>query len=99
MARRSARSDHPLANEARDTLRRLHRHAMMRANRHDRRLVEEPDSLPRGPLPVMARAAAARTEALHLLIALAALGDDEAGRRLAPVTALHALPGTGSPGR
>ena len=96
MARRSARSDHPLASDARDTLLRLHRQATMRANRHDRRLVEEPDLLPRGPLPVMSRAAAARTEALHLLIALDALGDDEAGRPHLPIVALHAAPTTGS---
>lgn len=84
MTDRAPRSDDPLAGDARDTLRRLHRDATLRAARQDRRLAEQPDSLPRGPLPVMARAAAARTEALHLLIALAALGDGEARRRLRP---------------
>ena len=82
MARASLRSDHPLMGDARDTLRRLHNQAATRAARHDRRLLEQRDELPRGPLPVMARAAAARAEVLHLLIALSALGDRDARLRL-----------------
>ena len=82
MIRSPARFIHPLVHEAADTLRRLHDEAAARAARQDRRLVEQRDDLPRGPLPVMARAAAARAEALHLLIALSALGDREARLRL-----------------
>jgi hypothetical protein len=50
----------------------------------------------------MTRAAAARTEALHLLIALAALGDEEAHRRLhrcgdrEPMPMSHDLVGLGA---
>lgn len=84
-ARRPA--EHPLAKDALGTLRRLHDVAAARAVRQQRRLTEERDALPRGPLPVTARAAAASTEALHLLIALAALGDQEARQRLRPARA------------
>ena len=100
MVRHPARLIHPLARDAADTLRRLHNQAAARAARHDRRLVEQRDELPRGPLPVMARAAAARAEAFHLLIALSALGDREARLRLRASGRPPPLPRRdGEPGR
>jgi len=77
-------STHPLADDARATLARLHNAAVARADELETRIERDQD-LPRGPLPLMAKAAAHRTEAFHLLLALAALGDSEAIEKLAEI--------------
>lgn len=63
---------HPLAPDAVETLTALCAAALDRAARAERRL-EEPDTLPRGPLPIYAKIAEHRTTALHLQIAIDAL--------------------------
>lgn len=67
---------HPLCRDAIATLIACRDAAEAKALKQDRRLVEERDDLPRGPLPVMTHAAELRATALHFDIALAALGYD-----------------------
>lgn len=67
---------HPFCADAIDTLIELRKHALAQVEKQERRLAEELDDLPRGPLPVMTRAAEWRSRAYHLDLALVGLGYD-----------------------
>ena len=64
---------HPLAADAIDTLVALRNQALTLRNVAERQLEDE-DRLPRGRLPVLDRIAAHETRALHLRVAIEALG-------------------------